>query len=362
MTRHTSRARWVSLLTLMLTLSLVACESPTAVEPEASNFSADVAALTSTLSQELSLSAAQQEEVQRVVTRHERRYREPGFLWYVAADLQQTLTAEQKQKLFARAEQRLAAGFSGFGGFFGMDGMHGFGGMGSGMMGPGGMMNGSGGMMGGSGGPGSGMMGSGGMVGGSGGMMGSGGMGVCGMAGHDSEDTFFALLTDEQAKAADEIRDRYHAQMDALMEARQSESSTGAAFHEQMLVLRGAMWAEIEALLTDEQKARLDARRQERTTGFVACAGQAREAMRDALGLTPEQQEAVSALLDQKRAEGEALFETYADDAQRRDALLAELQAIRAAELEALKGLLNAAQFEATLLYQALAVHAMGMH
>ena len=74
----------------------------------------DLAAMAGYLSQELSLSASQSTRVGDAITRNQDRQHEPGFLWQVAADLQASLTAEQKQRLFdlaARLQEQRGPGF-----------------------------------------------------------------------------------------------------------------------------------------------------------------------------------------------------------------------------------------------------------
>lgn len=51
---------------------------------------------------ELDLSEAQQEHLRAQIARYAHDKRKPGALWHVAADLQETLTDEQKERLSAR--------------------------------------------------------------------------------------------------------------------------------------------------------------------------------------------------------------------------------------------------------------------
>ena len=106
MNRRTFRTLTASMLAMVM-ISLAACDSGTApeAETEAELAAEAAAALQTDLTQELSLTSAQQGDVQGVMDRNEGQEHEPGFLWTLAAELQATLTDEQKQELFDRTTQ-----------------------------------------------------------------------------------------------------------------------------------------------------------------------------------------------------------------------------------------------------------------
>lgn len=69
---------------------------------------AELRAVVTELSTDLDLSATQASAVQASFAQHQTGDRQPGYLWYVAADLQQALTDEEKARLFAKAETQRA--------------------------------------------------------------------------------------------------------------------------------------------------------------------------------------------------------------------------------------------------------------
>ena len=92
------------LASFALIFILAACDSNTIDEniddPE-------LAQLSEAIGDEVSLTSEQQSDFEQSLARHggNRFNREPGFLWTVAADLQASLTDEQKADLFAGTEE-----------------------------------------------------------------------------------------------------------------------------------------------------------------------------------------------------------------------------------------------------------------
>ena len=90
---------------VLLLVGLSACENnPVATEDDAAE--SELSLFASDLSTDLDLASESADGFHAMITRHDGR--NPGFLWYVAADLQQNLTEEQKARLLELASGRLA--------------------------------------------------------------------------------------------------------------------------------------------------------------------------------------------------------------------------------------------------------------
>lgn len=336
MNPQTRKTAWWS--GLVLIVALAACESPSAVETSTDDATTTAALdLSNTLAEELSLSASQAASVQQSITGHADERGDPGFLWYAAADLQQTLTDEQKATLFERTSQMGMAPFTGVCAFP----MHRVGL-------PGGR-------------PGFGRPGE---------RPGFGRPGERPSFGRPGERPSFGrpgfgdgtrpfspfadLLTEEQQAAVEEIFTRYKPQVEALITAHRNGELTDEAFRTQMQALQEALRAEIDALLTDEQKAALEARRAEREAQITDYLGAVKAAMADALDLTAEQQASIEALCTAQQTAREELFESFQAGSLTAAELQTSLQALHAEETTTLQGLLNEQQYEIVEIHGAL--------
>ena len=323
MNRRTFRTLTASLLA-MLMITLAACDSGTAPEAEQELAAEAAAALQTELTQELSLSSAQQGDVQGIMNRHEGQEHEPGFLWAMAAELQATLTDEQKQELFDRTtKDRGDLCTSGR-----------FGDMGEG---PGGF----------------GLPRRGGSLGGHG--YGFNGGGSC----------FDDVLTDEQKEAVDALRESFRVDIGALRDQRSDGTLDQEAFREQLQALHDALGAEIDALLTDAQRDALEAcradRQAEREAEREARRAADRAAMSDALGLSADQETDVFALLDAHKAEVQALVGEFQDDLINCEDFQATMTDLKATHDESLQTPLGETQWEIVLIHRALS-HRMRRH
>ncbi|ARA94723.1 hypothetical protein AWN76_017220 [Rhodothermaceae bacterium RA] len=297
-------------LLVMLIAAVAACNTGEAlVEPEAELESTELAALAESLTQELALSDEAAQDLRAALATHEDRAREPGFLWYVARDLQQRLTEEQKETLFARLEQRPERP---------------------------GTRPGMGQRDGRRGGP-------------------MGGRFGAGLRGDGPVAEVLATLTDEQKEAMQAVREAYRPRFQELMQQRRAESLTPEAFREQLQALREAMRAEMEAILTPEQKAEMEAARAEARTRAEARREATRAAMVEVLGLTAEQQTAMQALREEMQAERESLREQAQAGTLEADALREALEALRATHDEAMAEILTPEQLEIVKIHRVLA-------
>ena len=322
MNRRTTKSAMVSLLA-MLMITLAACDSSTApdAEQELAALSAD--ALEVDLTQSLSLSNEQQNDIQGVRNRFDGQEHEPGYLWTLAAELQATLTDEQKQELFDRTTRdRGDICESGRFGDMG-EGPGGFG-----LPRPGGFMGGHG--------------------------YGFNGGGSC----------LSGVLTDEQSAAIDALRETLRTEVDALREARRAGTLEQEAFREQLQALLDALKADIDALLTDEQRDAIEAcraeRQAEREAEREARRAADRAAMSDALGLTADEETAIFALLDNHKAEVQDLLQQFQDQLIACTDFQAAITDLKAAHDESLQALLDDTQWEIVLIHRALSSRMRG--
>ncbi len=323
MNRRTFRTVTASLLAMVM-ITLAACDSGTAPEAEDDLAAEAAAALQTELTQELSLTSEQQGDVQDVMDRHEGQEHEPGFLWTLAAELQATLTDEQKQGFFDRTtKERGDLCTSGRFGDMG-EGPGGFG-----LPRPGGFLGGHG--------------------------YGFNGGGSC----------LDDVLTDEQKEAVDALRESFGAEFEALREQFRAGDLEQEAFREQLQALHDALAAEIDALLTDEQRDAIEAcraeRQAEREAEREARRAADRAAMSAALGLTADEEAAVFALLDEHKTEVEALVGEFQDDLISCDVFQTTLSDLKAAQDESLQAILDDTQWEVVLIHRALS-HRMRRH
>lgn len=241
--------------------------------------------------------------------------REPGFLWHVAAELQATLTDEQKERLFARldraGDQRRQGGQRG--------------------------MQQRSGQPGGQGGP--------------------------GMGGQNGQrgNVFEQLgLSDEQKEAIAAIREAYKPQIEAILEQR--DTLTREEIKEQLDALREQIKTEIEGVLTDEQKAQLEelkaeaeARRAEREAEMEANREAARLVMIEVLGLTDDQVNALEELRASAETERDAIRELVESGADR-ETVQAQVEAQREAHEAALASIYDDTQYEIVRIHKAISM------
>lgn len=167
-------------------------------DPELQNLSTD-------LISNLNLSKNSADNLRKSLKRHfgKGRNHNPGFLWKVAADLQQTLTDEEKAALFERLEQHDQALFN-----YQLRGER--------------FIKNS-------------------------------------RMAHQRELQFIrSVLTDEQLQSFNDILTSYKKQFTELIDSLKSGSIKQESFRSRITVLREAMMAEIDDLLTEEQRAVLE--------------------------------------------------------------------------------------------------------
>jgi len=256
-----------------LLLIAVGCDNPIrdkAVELD----SAELQSLSYELASDLGLSQTSAKEVNGVLNKHGRggKHREPGFLWNVAGELAVKLSDEKKARLFEKMDEHNIQVFGGKNGQMGQGhgGKHG-----------GGMM---------------------------GGRRGGGGMGQ-GHGGNGSGGGLYSILTDEQKEAFKEIAESYKDQFQAIQAQVKEGTINQDDARSQMEGLREAMHAEIDALLTDEQKAELEEMKADHEAEMQAFQDSSKAVMVEVLGLTAEQLTAFDQIKDDTKTAMEALRE-----------------------------------------------------
>lgn len=272
----------------------------------------ELAQLSSAISDEVSLTSEQRGDFEQSLARHggNRFDREPGFLWTVAADLQATLTEEQKEELFAGTEEAEGGlSFRGLLGFPGSGGRYGLGGF-------------------------------------------MGGSHRHGISPTDNE----LNLTEDQETALTDIHTQYREQFRALAESFKNGEITEDEVLAQLISLREAKQAEVNDVLTDEQAAQLEEFRAQREAEFEEYRQAVNDVRNDVLGLTDEQAEAIDALYEEQLASRESLIEQVQAGTLTVADFQAEIDALEAARQDVLVGLLSDLQYEIVQIHDALSV------
>lgn len=296
-------------LLVALVAVAAACDTGEALD-ETELASTELTALAEDLTQELSLSTEAAQDLRAAFATHEGRAGEPGFLWYVARDLQQSLSDEQKEKLFARMDQRGER-------WFRRGERPGFGRRGGPMSGRFGDRP----------------------------------------RGDGPVAEVLASLTDEQKEAMQAVRETYRPQLQALMQQRRDGTLAPDAVREQMTTLREAMRAEIDAIFTPEQKAALEAARADVKARAEERHDAAQAVMTEVLGLTAAQQADLEALKEEMRAEMQTLREQVQAGTLERDAVRDAFSALHEARMEAMAEILTAEQVEIVKIHRVLMQH-----
>jgi Spy/CpxP family protein refolding chaperone len=160
-------------------------------------------------------------------------------------------------------------------------------------------------------------------------------------------------LTDDQVATIELIRESFRAELRGLAEAVKAGTIERSEAKNQMQTLSDAMRAELNAVLTDDQRAIRDTMHAEREAQHEANVAAGREAMITVLGLDASQVEALENLrstIDEERLEFRELIEGGAT----REEIQELASAAHAANLAALSGILDTTQFEIFVIHGAI--------
>ena len=302
-------------LTGFLFLGMTACDS-SSVDDDA-EMTAEIVASVSFIAADLQLDAAETDILERAFAKHEDGAHEPGFLWYVAAELQETLSDEQIERLLNRLENR--------GNIFGRPGFdHGQGG---------------------------------GFADRFNGHRGFGHFGGAPSAGAFAD---HLGLTEDQKVEISTLREQFRLNLDALREEHLSGSLSDEAFREALQALGEGLKNEWQDLLTDDQKAILEqmkadreAALEERKEELEADRAAAREVMIAVLGLSADQVVALEELHD-KVEELRGAFQELIDSGATREKVKEWAQAATSEVTDELISILDQTQLEIFVIHGAL--------
>ena len=235
-----------------LALFTAGCENPFAQNDEVQLDSTELEMFSIDLVNDLNLSDKSARNLRSALGRHDRgseRDREPGFLWKLAAELQQTLTEEEKNNIFARLEEVKEKGKD-----RGKD------------------------------------------AGKDRGKKDGGALRV-----------IYSVLADDQKPQFDAIMKEFRTGMDAIFSSIKAGEMTREEAKAEIESMEETMKSAIDALLTDDQKTQLEQMRADRKAEKKAYMEAVHQAKIEALGLTVDQIAAIETARAETKAAMEAL-------------------------------------------------------
>lgn len=254
----------------------------------------------SELASDIGLSKSSAKSLNDVLNRHGRggKHREPGFLWKIAGELAVTLTDEEKARLFEKMDEKDIPLFGGSKGKKGHAGK--------------------------------------------------------GRKGGDDFGGIYKVLTDDQKVTFKAIVTAYKKRFKAIHEQVKDGSLSKEDARSQMDALKEAMQAEVDALLTEEQKAKIDQNKADRETKRQAYKDSSKAVMVDVIGMTAEQVTAFDEANQEARNAALALFEQAKNGDIDKDTLRQGLKNIFATKNEKIEALFNDDQLEIIKIHKAL--------
>ncbi|MFQ5569219.1 MAG: hypothetical protein ACE5G0_06065 [Rhodothermales bacterium] len=302
-----SGGRALGLAAFLFVFTIAACDSNPSGLQEDTPDTAELSDLAARLTTNLNLSAEHALAINELLAGDNAR--SPGRLWTVAAELQKRLTEEQKARLFEMAAQRKARfAEQGRGRRFNQNGQN------------------------------------------KPRRLGHRRQGKPNHAGGLS-----AILTTEQQEQMKALRAAHQEQMKALMQARKDGSLSPEDFREQRKALQTKMKDDVQALLTDEQRAQLEQQREKMKARAAAFKEAAAAAKAEALGLTGDQEATLEALQAEQKTQHQALIEQARAGTLDREAIKAQLQKLREAHQAAMAEILTPEQLEIIKIHNILA-------
>ena len=249
------------------------------------------------LSSDLGLSESSASAVNDVLNRHGRKgkHREPGFLWKVAGELAVELSDEEKARLFEKMDEKEIPLFSSS-------------------------------------------------------------KGKKGKKGKSYFSQIKKVLTDDQKVTFKAIKVAYKERFKAIHEQVKDGTLSKEDAKAQKDALREALKAEIDALLTDEQKAQLEQNKADRKEKRKAYRDSTKAVKVAVLGMTTDQLTAFDAAHQEARDAVKALFEKSKNGDIDKDTLREGLKNIFAAKNEKMLGIFDDSQIEIIKIHKALSL------
>ena len=278
---------------LFITLALftAGCENPFAQNDEIQLDSPELEMFSSDLENDLNLSDKSARNLRSALGRHGRggeRDREPGFLWKLAAELQQTLTEEEKNNIFTKLEEVKEKGKD----------------------------------------------------------RGKDADKDRGKKDGGALRVIYSVLTDDQKPQFDAIMEEFRSGMDAIFASIKAGEMTREEAKAEIESMEETMKSAIDALLTDDQKAQLEQMRADRNAEKKAYMVSVRQAKIDALGLTDDQITAIEAARAETKAAMEALKARVESEDQTKEEAREAAKAIFEANKTAMDAIFTATQIE----------------
>ena len=252
------------------------------------------------LSSDLGLSESSASAVNDVLNRHGRKgkHREPGFLWKVAGELAVELSDEEKARLFEKMDEKEIPLFGSSKGKKGKKGK--------------------------------------------------------------SQKSYFSgikkVLTDDQKVTFKAIKVAYKERFKAIHEQVKDGTLSKEDAKAQKDALREALKAEIDVLLTDEQKAQLEQNKADRKEKRKSYRDSSKAVKVAVLGMTTDQLTAFDAAHQEARDAAKALFEKSKNGDIDKDTLREGLKNIFAAKNEKMLGIFDDSQIEIIKIHKALSL------
>jgi coenzyme F420-reducing hydrogenase delta subunit len=278
---------------LFITLALftAGCENPFAQNDEIQLDSPELEMFSSDLENDLNLSDKSARNLRSALGRHGRggeRDREPGFLWKLAAELQQTLTEEEKNNIFTKLEEVKEKGKD----------------------------------------------------------RGKDADKDRGKKDGGALRVIYSVLTDDQKPQFDAIMEAFRTGMDAIFASIKAGEMTREEAKAEIESMEETMKSAIDALLTDDQKAQLEQMRADRNAEKKAYMESVRQAKIEALGLTDDQITAIEAARAETKAAMEALKAQVESEDQTKEEAREAAKAIFEANKTAMDAIFTATQIE----------------
>ena len=283
----------------ILLLFAVGCDNPM-LDNRVELDNSELQDFSSELASDLGLSKTSASAVNDVLNRHGRggKHKEPGFLWKVAGELADKLSDEEKARLFEKMEEKEIP-------LFGTPKIK------------------------------------------------------KGKKGKKSKDPFSVIkkvLTDDQKVTFKAIKIAYKEKFKVINEQVKDGTLSKEDAKAQKNALKEAFKAEIDALLTDEQKAQLEQNKADRKEKRKAYKDSTKAVKIAVLGMTQDQVSAFDAANQEARDAAKALFEKSKNGDIDKDTLREGLKNIFAAKNEKMAGIFDDSQLEIIKIHKALSL------